>query len=91
MSVDTGHCWGGARQVRRTQPNVRLAVLFGSVSRGDERPDSDVDLLVQFGRRDELERLRAFAPRFEQLFAELAISHHFVSLTVTFRFLLALP
>jgi hypothetical protein len=41
--------------------------------------------------RDELERLRAFAPRFEQLFAELAISHHFFSLTVTFRFLLALP
>jgi predicted nucleotidyltransferase len=35
-------------QVLRTQPNVRLAVLFGSVSRGDDRPDSDVDLLVQF-------------------------------------------
>jgi predicted nucleotidyltransferase len=81
---------GHTLQVLRTQPNVRLAVLFGSVSRGDERPDSDVDLLVQFGR-DELERLRAFAPRFEQLFAELAISHHFFSLTVTFRFLLALP
>lgn len=36
-------------EVLRTQPNVRLAVLFGSLSRGDERPDSDVDLLVTFG------------------------------------------
>jgi hypothetical protein len=39
---------GGALRVLRTQSNVRLAVLFGSISRGDERPDSDVDLLVQF-------------------------------------------
>lgn len=31
----------------RTEPNVRLAVLYGSVARGDERDDSDVDLLVQ--------------------------------------------
>jgi predicted nucleotidyltransferase len=39
---------GGALRVLRTQQNVRLAVLFGSVSRGDDRPDSDVDLVVQF-------------------------------------------
>jgi predicted nucleotidyltransferase len=25
--------------------------LFGSISRGEERPDSDVDLLVKFGHR----------------------------------------
>ena len=37
-----------ALDVLRTQPNVRLAVLFGSISRGDERADSDVDLLVDF-------------------------------------------
>lgn len=30
----------------RTEPNVRLAVLYGSVARGDDRQDSDVDLLV---------------------------------------------
>jgi predicted nucleotidyltransferase len=30
----------------RTEPNVRLAVLYGSAARGDDRPDSDVDLLV---------------------------------------------
>ena len=28
---------------------VKKASVFGSVSRGDERPDSDVDLLVEFG------------------------------------------
>lgn len=33
-------------QVLRTQPNVRLAVLYGSVACGNERPDSDLDLLV---------------------------------------------
>jgi predicted nucleotidyltransferase len=37
-----------ALQVLRTQSNVRLAVLYGSVSRGDERSDSDIDLLVEF-------------------------------------------
>jgi predicted nucleotidyltransferase len=30
----------------RTEKNVRLAVLFGSSARGDDRADSDVDLLV---------------------------------------------
>ncbi len=35
-------------RVLRTQPNVRLAVLFGSVSRGEERRDSDLDVLVRF-------------------------------------------
>jgi uncharacterized protein len=30
----------------RTERNVRLAVLFGSMARGQEREDSDVDVLV---------------------------------------------
>jgi predicted nucleotidyltransferase len=34
------------RRALRTEPNVRLAVLYGSVARGDDTPDSDVDLLV---------------------------------------------
>src|SRR5215210_827437 len=34
-------------QVLRTRTDVRLAVLFGSLARGDARPDSDVDLLVR--------------------------------------------
>jgi predicted nucleotidyltransferase len=32
----------------RTLPNVRLAVLFGSIARGDEHERSDIDLLVRF-------------------------------------------
>jgi len=38
------------RAALRTEPNVTLAVLFGSVARGDDDEESDVDLLV--GLRD---------------------------------------
>jgi predicted nucleotidyltransferase len=34
-------------QVLRTRPGVRLAVLFGSASRGEGGPGSDVDILVR--------------------------------------------
>jgi predicted nucleotidyltransferase len=34
------------REALRTEPAVGLAVLFGSRARGDERSDSDVDLVV---------------------------------------------
>jgi uncharacterized protein len=34
------------RHALRTEPNVRLAVLYGSIARGEEEPASDVDLLV---------------------------------------------
>lgn len=58
------HAWpllGQLRTLLRTERNVRLAVLFGSRARGDERLDSDVDLLVVLGedtlsRRLDLER-----------------------------------
>ena len=33
----------------KTQP-VKRAWLFGSFARGEERPDSDVDVLVEFDR-----------------------------------------
>ena len=36
-----------ALQVLRTRPDVRLAVLFGSLARGGETPTSDIDLLVR--------------------------------------------
>jgi predicted nucleotidyltransferase len=36
------------RAALRTEPNVSLAILFGSVARGDDDEQSDVDLLVGF-------------------------------------------
>jgi predicted nucleotidyltransferase len=53
----------------RTLPNVRLAVLFGSVARGEENDASDIDLLVRFAepglhaRARLLERLEAATGR----------------------------
>jgi predicted nucleotidyltransferase len=60
-------------EVFRTRPKVRLAVVFGSVARGDERPDSDLDLLVRlrddshFGLAGLGERLRHASGRTVQL------------------------
>lgn len=36
----------------RTRPNVRLAVVYGSVARGVDRPESDLDLLVSLDREE---------------------------------------
>jgi predicted nucleotidyltransferase len=42
---------GGLRGALRTEPNVELAVLFGSAARGDDLAGiSDVDLLVELRR-----------------------------------------
>ena len=48
------------RQALRTEPNVRLAVLFGSTAVGEDRPDSDVDLLIEHatGNLEEVVELR---------------------------------
>ncbi len=35
------------REELRTEPSVRLAVLFGSSARGREHPRSDVDVLIE--------------------------------------------
>jgi predicted nucleotidyltransferase len=34
------------RRALRTEPNVRLAVVYGSIARGDEDAGSDLDLLI---------------------------------------------
>lgn len=52
---------GELRGALRTEPNVRFALLFGSTARGDDREDSDLDLLVvlrdsSLERRLDLER-----------------------------------
>ena len=40
------------RQALRTEPSVRLAVLFGSTATGEDRPDSDVDLMIHHASAD---------------------------------------
>jgi len=42
----------------RTVPDVRLAVVFGSLARGDFQEQSDVDLLVRFARGGFVRRAR---------------------------------
>jgi predicted nucleotidyltransferase len=51
---------GVLRQLLRTEPNVSLAVVFGSFARGEEQPGSDIDVVVALRRFDPLglERLR---------------------------------
>lgn len=46
---------------------VKSLALFGSVARGEARPDSDVDLLVEFDRPVGLFGLVALQQRLEQL------------------------
>jgi predicted nucleotidyltransferase len=43
---------GRLLEALRKQPGVRLAVVFGSVARGDEHERSDLDLLVRLRRDD---------------------------------------
>lgn len=50
------------RSALRTEPNVSMAVLFGSVAQGDDDSESDVDLLVAL-REPELHHRVALAGR----------------------------
>lgn len=58
----------GLRAALRTEPNVRAAVLFGSVARGTETEDSDLDLLVELGD-DSIARVSQLEARLAQRFA----------------------
>ena len=42
-----------AEEAALRQPGIRHLSLFGSVARGDERPDSDIDIAIEIepGRR----------------------------------------
>jgi predicted nucleotidyltransferase len=46
------------REALRTERDVRAAVLAGSMARGDERPDSDIDLVVALDSELALDRTR---------------------------------
>jgi predicted nucleotidyltransferase len=45
-AIDHWPLLGALRRALRTEPNVRLAALYGSVARGEDTDASDVDLLV---------------------------------------------
>jgi predicted nucleotidyltransferase len=60
--------WGLLRDLRRalrTEPNVRLAVLFGSLATGEGAESSDVDLLVSL-RDETADALAALSARLSE-------------------------
>lgn len=63
------HSWpllAGLRQALRTEHNVRLALLFGSTARGEDTPQSDVDVLVEM-RDPSLARVADLSMKLEAL------------------------
>lgn len=54
--VDHWQLLSRLRQVLRTEPNVSLAILFGSTARGTDTAESDIDIAVEL-REDSLEKL----------------------------------
>lgn len=58
------------RRALRTEPNVRLAVVYGSFARGDDTPDSDLDLLVSL-REDHADAAVKLAAQLDRLSAKL--------------------
>ncbi len=54
------------RKALRTEPNIRFALLFGSAARGEDTPQSDLDLLVEM-RESNLERVVDIGARLEDL------------------------
>jgi predicted nucleotidyltransferase len=56
------------RAALRTEPNVRLAVLFGSTATGSDNENSDVDVLVALQDRD-VRRLAELAERLSRALA----------------------
>lgn len=63
--VDHWPLLSALRRALRTEPNVRLAVVYGSVARGDENPNSDIDLLVSL-REDHPDAAVKLAVRLER-------------------------
>lgn len=51
----------------RAEYVVRWLALFGSTARGEEGPDSDVDILVSFEREPGFDRYLALKWRLEEL------------------------
>jgi predicted nucleotidyltransferase len=63
------HAWpllASLRSALRTENNVRFALLFGSTARGDDTPQSDVDLLVEM-KDESMERTADLSAKLEGL------------------------
>ena len=46
--------------IQKERPRIRAVYLFGSRARGDDRPDSDYDLLIVTDRKDSLLKDRVY-------------------------------
>jgi len=63
-------------------PRLRKIVLFGSVARGDERADSDIDILVIL---DDFEDLWVEMERTGEVMADLALKYDRVPVVIPIR------
>lgn len=63
-------------------PRLRKIVLFGSVARGDERADSDIDILVVL---DDFEDLWVEMERTGEVMADLALKYDRVPVVIPIR------
>lgn len=67
-TMSHGELLRGLTEQLRFEPSVELVVLFGSSARGDDREDSDVDLIVDGSfRSDTRHRLRTLGRLYEVL------------------------
>ncbi|HET6997736.1 MAG TPA: nucleotidyltransferase domain-containing protein [Solirubrobacterales bacterium] len=62
------------REALRTEPRVRLAILAGSLARGDDHALSDVDLVVDLRDENPLARLRLAVRLEEKLGREVDVA-----------------
>jgi predicted nucleotidyltransferase len=61
------HVIGSIRRLAASRPEVRAVYIFGSQSKGDQRPDSDLDLGVLYRTRQPLAATLALEQALEQI------------------------
>lgn len=67
MTLDRIQALLAAHREELTELGVASLAVFGSVARGEARPDSDVDLLVELNRRMGLFEFAGLKLRLEEL------------------------
>jgi predicted nucleotidyltransferase len=82
------HVIGSIRRLAASQAEVRAVYIFGSQSKGDQRPDSDLDLGVLYRTRQPLAATLALEQALEQIvgrnvdFVDAARAGAFVALDI---------